>query len=54
MELRVGNRYRLQHKVGSGSFGDIYFGIDIQTGTEVAIKLEPQDEEKPDQVQIYL
>ena len=40
MELRVGNRYRLRHKVGSGSFGDIYLGTDIQTGEEVAIKLE--------------
>ncbi|PNI21524.1 CSNK1D isoform 4 [Pan troglodytes] len=24
MELRVGNRYRLGRKIGSGSFGDIY------------------------------
>ena len=40
MELRVGNKYRLRHKIGSGSFGDIYLGADIQTGEEVAIKLE--------------
>merc|ERR1712194_926464 len=40
MELRVGNKYRLRHKIGSGSFGDIYLGTDIQTGEEVAIKLE--------------
>lgn len=26
MELRVGNRYRLGRKIGSGSFGDIYLG----------------------------
>ena len=26
MELRVGNRYRLGRKIGSGSFGDIYIG----------------------------
>ena len=40
MELRVGNKYRLRHKIGSGSFGDIYLGSDIQSGEEVAIKLE--------------
>ena len=40
MELRVGKRYRLGRKIGSGSFGDIYLGVDIPTGEEVAIKLE--------------
>eukprot|EP00096_Caligus_rogercresseyi_P011984 TRINITY_DN488_c0_g1_i3.p1 TRINITY_DN488_c0_g1~~TRINITY_DN488_c0_g1_i3.p1 ORF type:complete len:376 (-),score=74.14 TRINITY_DN488_c0_g1_i3:601-1728(-) len=40
MELRVGNRYRLGRKIGSGSFGDIYLGTDITTFEEVAIKLE--------------
>ena len=27
MELRVGNKYRLGRKIGSGSFGDIYLGL---------------------------
>ncbi|WAQ97154.1 KC1D-like protein [Mya arenaria] len=40
MELRVGNKYRLGRKIGSGSFGDIYLGTDISNGEEVAIKLE--------------
>uniref|UniRef100_A0A1I8HPM2 non-specific serine/threonine protein kinase n=1 Tax=Macrostomum lignano TaxID=282301 RepID=A0A1I8HPM2_9PLAT len=40
MELRVGNKYRLGRKIGSGSFGDIYLGTDITNGEEVAIKLE--------------
>ncbi|RWS01323.1 casein kinase I isoform delta-A-like protein [Dinothrombium tinctorium] len=40
MELRVGNKYRLGRKIGSGSFGDIYLGTNIATGEEVAIKLE--------------
>ncbi|XP_032230390.2 casein kinase I isoform X2 [Nematostella vectensis] len=40
MELRVGNKYRLGRKIGSGSFGDIYLGTSISTGEEVAIKLE--------------
>ncbi|XP_077407290.1 casein kinase I [Vanacampus margaritifer] len=40
MELRVGNKYRLGRKIGSGSFGDIYLGSNLTTGEEVAIKLE--------------
>eukprot|EP00164_Ancoracysta_twista_P001427 GFYU01001860.1.p1 GENE.GFYU01001860.1~~GFYU01001860.1.p1 ORF type:complete len:340 (+),score=109.60 GFYU01001860.1:66-1085(+) len=40
MELRVGNKYRLGRKIGSGSFGDIYLGTNITNGEEVGIKLE--------------
>jgi len=40
MELRVGKKYRLGKKIGSGSFGDIYLGTNMTTGEEVAIKLE--------------
>jgi serine/threonine protein kinase len=40
MELRVGRKYRLGRKIGSGSFGDIYLGTNMTTGEEVAIKLE--------------
>ncbi|KAG2313213.1 hypothetical protein Bca4012_027776 [Brassica carinata] len=40
MEPRVGNKFRLGRKIGSGSFGEIYLGTDIQTNEEVAIKLE--------------
>ena len=40
MELRVGRKYRLGRKIGSGSFGDIYLGTNMATGEEVAIKLE--------------
>lgn len=40
MELRVGQKYRLGKKIGSGSFGDIYLGTNIEDGNEVAIKLE--------------
>ena len=39
-EVRVGNKYKLGRKIGSGSFGDIYLGINIQTGEEVGIKME--------------
>ncbi|CAK0902224.1 unnamed protein product [Prorocentrum cordatum] len=40
MELRVGGKFRLGRKIGSGSFGDIYIGTNVTTGEEVAIKLE--------------
>ncbi|KAF7316918.1 hypothetical protein HMN09_00425900 [Mycena chlorophos] len=39
-DLRVGGKYRLGKKIGSGSFGDIYLGINIISGEEVAIELE--------------
>ncbi|MQM08595.1 hypothetical protein Taro_041460 [Colocasia esculenta] len=40
MEPRVGNKFRLSRKIGSGSFGEIYLGTNVQTNEEVAIKLE--------------
>ncbi|XP_023641606.1 casein kinase 1-like protein 5 isoform X2 [Capsella rubella] len=40
MEHRIGNKFRLGRKIGSGSFGEIYLGTDVQTNEEVAIKLE--------------
>ncbi|CAL8091167.1 unnamed protein product [Orchesella dallaii] len=39
-EFIVGGRYRLVRKIGSGSFGDIYLGINVTNGEEVAVKLE--------------
>jgi len=40
LELRVGGKYRLGKKIGSGSFGDIYLGHNVSSGEDVAIKLE--------------
>jgi len=34
LELRVGNKYRLGRKIGSGSFGDIYLGACASAGVE--------------------
>jgi len=39
-ELRVGNKFRLGRKIGSGSFGDIYLGANVYNNEDVAIKLE--------------
>ena len=36
----IGGKYRLVRKIGSGSFGDIYLGINMKDGEEVAVKME--------------
>ena len=48
-EFYVGGstKYRLQKKVGSGSFGEISMAVNINTGEEVAVKLEPQKTKHP-------
>lgn len=40
MDLRVGKKFRIGRKIGSGSFGDIYLGTNVISGEEIAIKLE--------------
>lgn len=45
------DRYKKQHKIGKGSFGDVYRGIDTLTNNPVAIKvinLESADDEIDD------
>eukprot|EP00123_Amoebidium_parasiticum_P002133 comp13369_c0_seq1/m.8838 comp13369_c0_seq1/g.8838 ORF comp13369_c0_seq1/g.8838 comp13369_c0_seq1/m.8838 type:complete len:415 (-) comp13369_c0_seq1:19-1263(-) len=44
----IGNkRYRVASKIGAGSFGDIHIGYDVQTGCDVAIKVEPKNSQHP-------
>ncbi|CAK9149993.1 unnamed protein product [Ilex paraguariensis] len=40
MDHVVGGKFKLGRKIGSGSFGELYLGVNIQSGEEVAIKLE--------------
>ena len=47
MELRVGNKFKLVKKLGSGAFGELYAGVNVKTGEEVAVKLELIYMEKP-------
>lgn len=47
MEVHVAKKFRLGHKIGSGSFGVIYIGTNIATKEEVAIKLEDVNSKHP-------
>ncbi|XP_057484771.1 casein kinase 1-like protein 10 isoform X1 [Actinidia eriantha] len=40
MDRVIGGRFKLGRKIGSGSFGELYLGVNLQTGEEVAVKLE--------------
>ncbi|TMW96429.1 hypothetical protein EJD97_007369 [Solanum chilense] len=40
MDHVVGGKFKFGRKIGSGSFGELYLGVNIQNGEEVAIKLE--------------
>jgi len=40
MELFVAGKFKTGSRIGGGSFGEIYIGTNVQSGEEVAIKLE--------------
>ncbi|XP_059632341.1 casein kinase 1-like protein 10 isoform X3 [Cornus florida] len=40
MDHVIGSKFKLGRKIGSGSFGELYLGVNVQTGEEVAVKLE--------------
>eukprot|EP01066_Platyproteum_vivax_P011131 Platyproteum_vivax@DN5047_c0_g1_i1.p1 len=42
-----GGLWKLIRKVGSGSFGEIYIAVNLETNSEVAVKLEPQKSKHP-------
>ncbi|KAL1212893.1 Casein kinase 1-like protein 10 [Cardamine amara subsp. amara] len=47
MDRVIGGKFKLGRKIGSGSFGELYIGINVQTGEEVALKLEPVKTKHP-------
>jgi len=47
VNLLVAGMWRLERKLGSGSFGEVYVGTNISTGSEYAIKLETKNMRRP-------
>eukprot|EP00457_Paulinella_chromatophora_P007497 gb/GEZN01007520.1/.p1 GENE.gb/GEZN01007520.1/~~gb/GEZN01007520.1/.p1 ORF type:complete len:455 (+),score=54.07 gb/GEZN01007520.1/:94-1458(+) len=47
LDRQIGSHWLMKQKIGSGSFGEIFLGIDTRTNQKVAIKLERLDAEYP-------
>jgi len=47
VHILVAGIWRLEQKIGSGSFGEVYWGINISSGSEYAIKLETRKTRYP-------
>ncbi|KAI9292885.1 putative casein kinase I [Neoconidiobolus thromboides FSU 785] len=47
MPTRIMNKYKLGKKIGSGSFGEIYIGVNCVSGEEIAIKVESNKARHP-------
>ncbi|CAI8614354.1 unnamed protein product [Vicia faba] len=47
MDHVIAGKFKLGRKIGSGSFGELYIGVNVQTGEEVAVKLEPVKTKHP-------
>ncbi|KAJ0966508.1 hypothetical protein J5N97_023425 [Dioscorea zingiberensis] len=47
MERVIGGKFKLGRKIGSGSFGELHLGVNVQTGEEVAVKLESAKTKHP-------
>ncbi|KAL9261433.1 Casein kinase 1-like protein [Drosera capensis] len=43
----LGAKFKMERKIGSGSFGELYLGTNIQSGEDVAIKMEPANTRHP-------
>lgn len=49
VELRIGtppHQYRLDTEIGSGGFGVVYEGTDLNTGKKIAVKMEEREAQK--------
>ncbi|KAJ4899285.1 casein kinase I-like 6 [Raphanus sativus] len=47
MDNVIGGKFKLGRKIGGGSFGELFLGVSVQTGEEVAVKLEPAKTKHP-------
>ena len=43
MTILIGNKYELKSLLGSGTFGEVYLGINVNNDEEVAVKLDKSD-----------
>ncbi|GMI88818.1 casein kinase I-like 10 [Hibiscus trionum] len=47
MDRVVGGKFKIGRKIGAGSFGELFLGVNIETGEEVALKMEPVKTKHP-------
>jgi serine/threonine protein kinase len=47
MDWLIAGRFRVLHKIGSGTYGEIYLGFDNETSREVALKFERAPSPRP-------
>ncbi|KAL9242991.1 hypothetical protein vseg_016935 [Gypsophila vaccaria] len=47
MDVILGGKFKMGRKIGSGSFGELYLGVNIETGEEIAIKMESSKTKHP-------
>lgn len=47
MDLKLGGKYKIGKKLGSGAFGEVFSATEIATGEEVAIKVESNRTKHP-------
>ncbi|KAI7743572.1 hypothetical protein M8C21_000771 [Ambrosia artemisiifolia] len=43
----IGGKFKLEKKIGCGSFGELYLGVNVKSGEEVAVKLESSKTKHP-------
>jgi len=47
MDLKLGGKYKIGKKLGSGAFGEVFSATEISSGEEVAIKVESNKTKHP-------
>ena len=45
--LKLGGKYKIGKKLGSGAFGEVYLATDVKTGEEAALKIESNKTKHP-------
>lgn len=48
LEIKIGHyNIGIKKKLGSGAFGDVFYGKNMKTNEEVAVKVEPANSKQP-------